>query len=80
MSQIDPVIDFMMGLDRTEILFWASVVLAPIGAFWYQYEETEDSWPVLLGWTALWTILFPVGVLLLFWQLHRYSTLGSRRD
>ena len=80
MSQLDSIIDFLMGLDRTEVIFWACILTAPIGGFWYQYEETDDSWPVVLGWTALWTILFPVGVCLLFWQLHRYASIGSRRD
>ena len=79
MIQLDPMIDFLMGLDRTEVLFWACIVVAPIGGFWSQSEETAASWPVLLGWTALWTILFPVGVCLLFWQLHRCASIGSGR-
>jgi len=43
MSHLDSVIDFLMGLDRTEVVFCACILVAPIGGFWYQYEETDDS-------------------------------------
>ncbi len=72
MNELNVIIDQLLGLDRTEIVFWVCVVLAPIGSIWYQYDETNDGWPRILVWSALWTLLLPIGVLLFFWQVHQH--------
>ena len=72
MNKLNVIIDQLLGLDRMEIVFWVCVVLAPIGSVWYQYNETNDGWPRILAWSALWTLLLPIGMRLFSWNIPQH--------